>query len=138
MEQRDLIKAEIERIGKAIGMVLAKVLGTEGNNLPPDQWEAIIARNLQDGAGLSLSELMDFDEPSLLALAKDKRLTGEQLEQLGDLFAAWAGAELLRETRLLLAQRGMLMFDLSDRISASYSFKRMDKVDKLKRFMQNL
>lgn len=138
MEQRDLLKAEIERMGQAIGKVVARFLGTAGNNLPPAQWESAIQKGLKDGPDLPLKSLMDLDETELLALAQAKSLTETHLEQLADLFTVWAETEELRETRLLLANRALVFLQLSDRISANYSFSRAGKSTKLSAFIQNL
>lgn len=80
MEQRDLLKAEIERIGQAIEKALARFLGAKGYNLPPAHWEAAIRQGLKDGPNLSIKALMDLDKAELIELARERPLSEKHLE----------------------------------------------------------
>lgn len=137
MEQRDFIKDEIERIGQAIGRLIAQLIGTDGNNLPPAQWRATISEALTEDLGLSLDQLLDHSRESLLELVDERQLTPTHIEQLGDLFAEWAGTERETAVRANLGKRALMLYDLSGELSANFSFTRAEKEAHLVAFLKN-
>lgn len=137
MEQRDFIKDEIERIGQAIGRLIAQLIGTDGNNLPPAQWRATISEALTEDLGLSLDQLLDHSRESLLELVDERQLTPAHIEQLGDLFAEWAGTEREMAVRINLGKRALMLYGLSGELSANFSFTRAKKEAHLVAFLKN-
>ena len=129
MEKRDLIQAEIEKLGFFLQRLLANFLN--GNS----------AGNSIEAADLVTNEFkneLDFDLPLFLSLSNDEmkkylsnfKFNEQNLEKLADLLAEMnlSKAYLVRSIELL---------DLVDELSNSFSFERNSKKIKIQQLLNS-
>ena len=127
MEKRDLIQAEIEKLGFFLQRLLANFLN--GNS----------AGNSIEASDLVSNEFkneLDFDLPLFLSLSNDEmkkylsnfKFNEQNLEKLADLLAEMnsSKAYLIRSFELL---------DLADELSNSFSFERNNKKIKIQQLL---
>ena len=127
MEKRDLIQAEIEKLGFFLQRLLANFLN--GNS----------AENSIEASDLITNEFkneLDFDLPLFLSLSNDEmkkylsnfKFNEQNLEKLADLLAEMnlSKAYLVRSIELL---------DLVDELSNSFSFERNSKKIKIQQLL---
>ena len=129
MEKRDLIQAEIEKLGFFLQRLLANFLN--GNS----------AGNSIEAFDLVTNELkneLDFDLPLFVSLSNDEmkkylsnfKFNEQNLEKLADLLAEMnlSKAYLVRSIELL---------DLVDELSNSFSFERNSKKIKIQQLLNS-
>ena len=129
MEKRDLIQAEIEKLGFFLQRLLANFLN--GNS----------AGNSIEAVDLVTNELkneLDFDLPLFVSLSNDEmkkylsnfKFNEQNLEKLADLLAEMnlSKAYLVRSIELL---------DLVDELSNSFSFERNSKKIKIQQLLNS-
>lgn len=129
MEKRDLIQAEIEKLGFFLQRLLANFLN--GNS----------AENSIEASDLITNEFkneLDFDLPLFLSLSNDEmkkylsnfKFNEQNLEKLADLLAEMnlSKAYLVRSIELL---------DLVDELSNSFSFERNSKKIKIQQLLNS-
>mgnify|MGYP003547188069 FL=1 len=129
MEKRDLIQAEIEKLGFFLQRLLANFLN--GNS----------AGNSIEAVDLVTNELkneLDFDLPLFVSLSNDEmkkylsnfKFNEQNLEKLADLLAELnlSKAYLVRSIELL---------DLVDELSNSFSFERNSKKIKIQQLLNS-
>ena len=127
MQQRDIIKDEIERVGRVLGKMLTWLIGTAGGELEPELRRRQIAAQLRDGIDLSPDQLMHLSREDLMARLDDLNLQPVHLEQLGDFLAGWAKEEKDREVIERLWKRALLLYDLAGERSEAYCMDRAHK-----------
>lgn len=139
MERRDLIKDEIERLGKVLGKIVADLLNlkAEGNTS-----EGI------EQAREALQKELDFDVAYLVQLDDKEffdKITSRRnyslysIEQLGDIFLELGEGMLAvadRENAHLYLQKSLAIYEYITKTSATYSFEREAKVNKIEILMK--
>mgnify|MGYP005606513949 FL=1 len=129
MEKRDLIQAEIEKLGFFLQRLLANFLN--GNS----------AGNSIEAVDLVTNELkneLDFDLPLFVSLSNDEmkkylsnfKFNEQHLEKLADLLAEM-------NTSKIYLTRALELLDLVDEISNSFSFERNNKKIKIQQLLKN-
>ncbi len=128
MEQRDLIKDQIEQLGKVLGKLLADFLKMKSTG-NVSQGIEIVDQQLDSTLDLSLEAVLTRPKRELKEHFLNRNTTAEQLETLSDLLKAVGESKLEHhpgEARNLLLKAGELL-DIADEITATASFIRMDK-----------
>ena len=127
MEKRDLIQAEIEKLGFFLQRLLANFLNgkSAGNSI-----------EASDLVSNEFKNELDFDLPLFLSLSNDEmkkylsnfKFNEQNLEKLADLLAKMnsSKAYLIRSFELL---------DLADELSNSFSFERNNKKIKIQQLL---
>ena len=127
MEKRDLIQAEIEKLGFFLQRLLANFLN--GNS----------AGNSIEAVDLVTNELkneLDFDLPLFVSLSNDEmkkylsnfKFNEQHLEKLADLLAE------MNSSKAYLT-RAIELLDWSDELSNSFSFERNSKKIKIQQLL---
>ena len=137
MEQRDLIKEEVERLGQALGRLIALVIGTDGNNTGGPPLEVRINEGMMEGLGISVRSLLDLPVDELRTLVMDRNLNADHVEDLARLFDEWSARETVFENQNLLARRSLDLYDLAGELSGNYSFTRAKKEAALREFLRS-
>lgn len=127
MEKRDLIQAEIEKLGFFLQRLLANFFNgnSAGNSI-----------EVSDLVSNEFKNELDFDLPLFLSLSNDEmkkylsnfKFNEQNLEKLADLLAEMnsSKAYLIRSFELL---------DLADELSNSFSFERNSKKIKIQQLL---
>ncbi len=129
MEKRDLIQAEIEKLGFFLQRLLANFLNDNsvGNSI-----EAV------DLVTNEFKNELDFDLPLFLSFSNDEmkkylsnfKFNEQHLEKLADLLAEM-------NTSKIYLTRALELLDLVDEISNSFSFERNNKKIKIQQLLKN-
>ncbi|MBV6485690.1 MAG: hypothetical protein KFKLKKLM_02279 [Flavobacteriales bacterium] len=139
MERRDLIKDELERIGKAISQLLANFLAlkTNGN----------IAMAIEN-TNKQLKEELDIDVELMLTLQQQvfaeylesKKLTPQHIEILIDYFFETGSSlkDFHQERARIILNKALEMIDFINNNSKTYSFERKGKEDKIRELIRTL
>ena len=138
MQQRDLLKDEIERLGGAIGKAIARLLNTTSGNQPGADWEQVVNDELWEALGLPLETLLTAEREELLQLMVEQKMTPVHIEQLADFLQEAAGREDRPEQQILLLERALLLYDLAAAESGDYSFSRVEKEQKVQQQLSGL
>ena len=127
MEKRDLIQAEIEKLGFFLQRLLANFLNgnSAGNSI-----EAV------DLVKKKKKNELDFDLPLFVSLSNDEmkkylsnfKFNEQHLEKLADLLAEM-------NTSKIYLTRALELLDLVDEISNSFSFERNNKKIKIQQLL---
>ena len=127
MEKRDLIQAEIEKLGFFLQRLLANFLNDNsvGNSI-----EAV------DLVTNEFKNELDFDLPLFLSFSNDEmkkylsnfKFNEQHLEKLADLLAEM-------NTSKIYLTRALELLDLVDEISNSFSFERNNKKIKIQQLL---
>ena len=128
MERRDLIKDQIEQLGRALGAILARFLGTKaaGN---VTQGIEIANESLQSQLDLDVELITTLGTPELEKYLSQRNLNSEHLETLADYFIAWADSVITTdpEKARTLYQTVLRLYDIIDAWSDLYSLERFEK-----------
>ena len=127
MQQRDIIKDEIERLGRVLGKVITMLVGLEGGEIEPAEARTIAENQFRLEFDLDLEELLELNRVDLKAKLEELRLQPGHLEQLGDILDALARQELDPASREHILHRALLLYDLAGEASGIYSMERADK-----------
>ena len=126
MQQRDIIKDEIERLGRVLGKVITMLAGMDGGELEPNT-RHLIGNQLRRELDLSLEELLILPPDDLKAKFEQLRLQPAHLDQLGDLLDTFARGEEDPDEQRTNLHRALLLYDLAGEASGIYSMERADK-----------
>lgn len=138
MQQRDLLKDEIERLGGAIGKAIARLLNTTSGNQPGAGWEQVVNDELWEALGLPLETLLTAEREELLQVMIGQKMTPVHIEQLADFLREAAGREDRPEQQILLFERALLLYDIAAAESGDYSFSRVEKEQEIQQQLSRL
>ncbi len=135
MQQRDIIKDQIEQLGKVLGKLTALILGFDGGDI----LEGInqVVEEFDTELNLDLKKLIGLEQEEFKQSLKDKFQNFEEpLSQLGNLLfeiGNHCGPEgALRQQYL---QKALWTFEYINTVSATFSMERMGKIGELKKLL---
>ena len=136
MERRDLIKDQIEQLGRALGAILARFLGTKaaGN---VTQGIEIANESLQSQLDLDVDLIITLDTPELEKYLSQRKLSSEHLETLADYFIAWADSVATADPEKARSryQTVLRLYDIIDAWSDLYSLERFEKERRIRELL---
>ena len=137
MERRDLIRDQIEQLGRVFGAILARFLGTKaaGN---VTEGIAIANESLQSQLDLDVNLILTLNPPELQDYLAERKLSSAHLETLADYFLAWADSTTSAnpEKARTLYQTVLRLYDIIDAWSDLYSLERFDKEKRIRDLLQ--
>ena len=131
MERRDLIKDQIEQLGRVLGAIVARFLGTkaEGNVA---QGVEIANESLRSQLDLDMDLIITLNTPELREYLAQRNLNSEHLETLADYLIAWAESATNPEKARRLYQTVLRLYDVISAQSNTYSLERFDKEQRIR------
>ena len=136
MERRDLIKDQIEQLGRVFGAILARFLGTKAAGNLTEGIE-IANESLQSQLDLDVDLILTLDTPELKEYLTQRKLSSEHLETLADYFIAWADATAANPKKArTLYQTVLRLYDIIDAWSDLYSLARFEKEKQIRKLLQ--
>ena len=136
MEQEDFLKRQIDQLGRALGRILAGLMGLKARYQSSQGIEAA-DQALKTELGLNLDDLALIPAESFLtAMIDTKKFSDNNFEQLAEIMFLVAeelnvkGADALKMEKLY--ERALLIFEILDKTSTTYSFDRHRKIEKIK------
>jgi len=124
MQQRDIIKDEIERLGRVMGKLITLVAGTPGGAMNLELRLREVEDRLRNDLGLEPDDLLQLSRKELISKLDELRLQPNHLYQLGDFLVTWAYEEKTSSTKAALFKRALLLYDLAGERSGVYSMQR--------------
>lgn len=129
MEQRDLLKDQIEQLGKVLAQVLSNFLGLKSDgkaSLGIEQSN----HQLKDKLDLDIKELLTLSNEVLKDYLVQRHFNAEHLESLAEYLKQIAINESPANSNYL--SKAIELLDIADEISNSISFDRINQKNVLK------
>lgn len=128
MEQRDLIKDQIEQLGKVLSRILSEFLGLKSKG---QVTQGIINCNqsLQSELDLDVAEIGNLTKGELKIYLKHRKLTSEHLEVLSEYFKeiGKAGKKANHPQAQLWLIKAIELLEIADEFSRTLSLDRLNK-----------
>lgn len=133
MEQRDLIKDQIEQLGKVLGKILSDFLGMKSNNNAALGIEVSNER-LHSQLDINIEELITLNKKELAELVKNKSLMWNHLETLSEYLkeVGIAKTENNKIEAQLYLEKAIELLDIADEASKTTSFSRIIMENEIK------
>jgi len=133
MEERDYLKRQLDQLGRVLGMLIARLLGTN----PEGQMEsqAFVNQALNDELQLDIPKIIDMESEYLLfTLTNEKNLNNDNLEKLAYLFLLLTEDEnnLNESERKNLLQKSLIIYEYLQATSDTFSFERHTNIERIK------
>ena len=125
MERRDILKDEIEQLGKVLGHILATFMGLSSKGKVSEGIEEV-SNQLKDQLNLDFEKILQLSGNELLDYLKQWNITSEHLEMLSNLLveSGRAGLENCEEEAVLRIQKALELLDLADVLTKTVSLER--------------
>lgn len=138
MEQRDLLKDQIEQLGKVLAKILSDFPGLKSSNNVAQGIE-ISNERLQNEADINIEKLITLHKAELAEYVKNRKLTEGHLETLSE-YLKEAGKAKAESNKNTEAQshlaKAIELLGIADEISKTMSFDRVNKKNKIKNVLQ--
>lgn len=136
MEQRDFIKDELERLGKALSNLMAKFLGmnADGN---ADFGIETTNEQLKSQLDIDVEIILQLNQQQLTVYLKERKLTNQHIETLIDYFVDM-GEHTIKTNKNLgtsILKKVLEMYQTIDETSKTYSFDRKEKEEKINKLL---
>lgn len=130
MEQRDIIKDEIEQLGKVLGRIIANFLGLKSKG-QVSQGIEITVQKLQSELDIDTNKLITLSRKKLTEYLQKRKLTAEHIEILADYLKETGKIEIERDSTeaKIKLEKALELLEITDEISSTESFERMNKKD---------
>lgn len=139
MPIRDLLQAQIEQMGQAIGKMISKFLGLK-NDGEMENAMVVTQAAMQEELGLDFEKLCKTEQAEFLLFFKDKPYSSESLELLSTYFfevGCYKKADQPAEAKMIL-QKAIDLLTLADQVENSLSMERMAKQQKMEEVLGSL
>ena len=126
MPIRDLLQAQVEQMGKALGKVLVNVLNLESTGKLNKGIE-VCNEELSTLLNINISELLDFSFDDLRLFVEERNLTDGHLEILSQYFTeVGLHQQALGLTAHAAYLKAIDLLTLADDISQTFSLERLE------------
>jgi hypothetical protein len=135
MEQRDLLKDQIEQLGKVLANILSDLLGlkSKGN---VTQGVEISNERFQSELDIDIEKLLKLENVDLKEYLNTRKLTETHLEILSEYLAEVGQTETIIAEQEPYLIKAIELLDIADEISKTMSFERMNKKRKIENVLQ--
>ena len=135
MERRDLLKDEIEQLGKVLAQILSTFLSlkSKGNIAQAMETSSL---QLKSELDLDMEHILSLSKEELTDYFKNRKLTAEHIESLADLLQERGAIEPQEELVQLYFQKTIELLNIADEVSNTLSFDRMNKRNEISRLLE--
>lgn len=138
MPIRDLLQAQIEQMGQAIGKMISKFLGLKNDGKIEDAM-SLTQSTMQEELGLDFEKLWKADQEDFFLFFKDKPYSSESLELLSTYFYE---VGLYKKTTnpadaQVILQKAIELLSLADQAENSLSMERMNKKQNIEKLLSD-
>lgn len=137
MEQRDLLKDQIEQLGKVLANILSDLLGLKSKG-QTSQGIEITNQRLQDELDIEIEKITTLTKKELKDYLKNRHLRAEHLEILSECLKEIGKGEIEKnktDTKMKL-EKAIELLDIADEISKTMSFDRINKKKEIENVLQ--
>ena len=136
MQQEDYIKRQIDQLGRVLGKILADLMGLKARRQASLEIESV-SQALKTELGLTIDDLTLIPTDSFLTTLLDtKKFSDNNFEQLAEIMFLIAEELNIKNTDVgkmkQLYERALIIFEILDKTSSTYSFDRHSKIEKIK------
>jgi hypothetical protein len=137
MEQRDLLKDQIEQLGKVLANILSDLLGLKSKGQTSQGIEATNQR-LQGELDIDIEKITTLTKKELKDYLKNRHLRAEHLEILSECLKE-IGKGKIEENKKgakMKLEKAIELLDIADEISKTMSFDRINKKKEIENVLQ--
>jgi len=138
MEKRDLIKDQIEQLGKVLAKILSDFLGLKSKGQVSLGIE-ISNERLQSDLDIDIKKLTTLTKKELKDYLENRKLTAEYLEILSKYLKEVGLREIQtnKEKARMWLKKAIELLDVADEISKTMSFDRINKKNEIESVLQH-
>jgi len=139
LQQEDYIKRQIDQLGRVLGKILADLMGLKARGQASLEIESV-SQALKTELGLTIDDLTLIPTDSFLTTLLDtKKFSDNNFEQLAEIMFLIAEELNIKNTDVgkmkQLYERALIIFEILDKTSSTYSFDRHSKIEKIKKVL---
>lgn len=135
MEQRDLIKDQIEQLGKVLGKILAGFTGFLAKGQIIDGTQST-AQQLQEQLDINLVQLKTLSLEELQSLYESKNFQEEQLETMAQLLFKIGKVQSDKIEAKLYLTKAIETLQLANLVSKTLSLTRIQKINEIQELIK--
>lgn len=138
MEQRDLLKDQIEQLGKVLANILSDLLGLKSKGQTSQGIEATNQR-LQGELDIDIEKITTLTKKELKDYLKNRHLRAEHLEILSECLKEIGKGKIeenKKDAKMKL-EKAIELLDIADEISKTMSFDRINKKKEIENVPQS-
>lgn len=137
MEQRDLLKDQIEQLGKILANILSNLLGLKSEG-QASQGIEITNQRLQGELDIKIEKITTLTKKELKDYLKNRHLKAEHLEILSECIKEIGKGEIeknIKDAKMKL-EKSIELLDIADEISKTMSFERINNKKEIETVLQ--
>ena len=137
MEQRDLLKDQIEQLGKVLANILSDLLGLKSKGQTSQGIEATNQR-LQGELDIDIEKITTLTKKELKDYLKNRHLRAAHLEILSECLKEIGKGKIeenKKDAKMKL-EKAIELLDIADEISKTMSFDRINKKKEIENVLQ--
>ena len=137
MEQRDLLKEQIEQVGRVLGKILADFLGlkTQGNSA---QAISFSKQQLNSELDIDLEKILNLSGKALATYLKDRLYSEENIELLVDyLYTIGKNDREQGINSSIYLRKAIDLLEIADELSNTISFDRHTKKQQIQSLLSD-
>lgn len=135
MEQRDILKDQIEQLGRVLGQILSDFLKIKSKG-DVEQGMEISNQRLQNELDIDTEKLLSLASDDLKEYLKTRKLKETHLEILSEYLIEHGKAKTNRTEQELYFTKAIMLLNIADEVSKTVSFVRMNKKDEIENMLQ--
>lgn len=134
MEQRDLLKDQIEQLGKVLAKILSDFFGLK-SKVNIAQTIEISNKHLKSELDIDIEKLVAYDKNKLREYLNTRKFTEIHLETLSDYLTEVGKNKTTRADAELYLKKAVDLLEYADEISKTISFERINKKDNIEKML---
>jgi len=139
LEQEDYIKRQIDQLGRTLGKILAGLIGLKASRRSGPGIESV-SQELKTELGLNIQDLTLIPTDLFLTtLLETQKFSDNNFEQLAEIMFLMAEELNAKNSDLSkmkkLYERALVIFEILDQTSTTYSYDRHSKIEKIKKVL---
>lgn len=136
MEQRDLIKDQIEQLGKVLAKILLDFFGLKSNGNVAQGIE-IANKTLQTELDIDIEKMVSLNQKELKEYVRNRKLAESHLELLSEYLkeVGIAKTKIDKSDADLYLQKAIELLDIADENTKALSFDRINKKIEIKKLL---
>lgn len=135
MEQRDILKDQIEQLGRVLGQILSDFLKIKSKG-DVEQGMEISNQRLQSELDIDIEKLISLSNDGLKEYLNTRKLNESHLEILSEYLIEHGKAKTSKIEQELYFTKAIKLLDIADEVSKTVSFERMNKKDEIENVLQ--
>ena len=128
MERRDILKDQIEQLGRVLGKMIAKLLKLKDHEITPSTLNDL-EQELQDELDLNIDDLLALNDQAIENFLKERKFHWSHFEALSE-YLHEAGQMVRGEDAVkahLYFEKALALLELTDKVTKTISLERETK-----------